>query len=255
MKARNFVNPNAPPASAAAPCVYGIHPVEVWLRAHPARLRMVHYEPRNAQRFSELLRRAADAGVATRASQEDVLTAMAGTRRHQGVVATAAPYPYAEPDALAAATARLLIAADQLQDTHNLGALLRTAAAVGAGGVITPKDNCVPVTAAVESAAAGAAAVIPVYRVTNLSRTLQVLKQHGYWIVGLVPHGGIDLFKFTAPDRVLLVVGGETGMRPLVAKQCDFTVSIPMYGPVESLNASVATAIMAYELRRQWPVA
>jgi len=255
MKARNFVNATGPSAPHQQPCVYGIHPVSEWLRACPVRLRTVHYEPRSAHRLAELLRRAESVGVAARPSDERALAAMAGTPHHQGVVASAAPFPYGEPDALSTTTAQLLLAADQLQDPHNLGALLRTAEAVGAGGVITPKDNSVPVTATVEAAAAGAAALIPVYRVTNLTRTLQAVKKRGYWIVGLMAHGGIDLFQFSAPDRVILVVGGETGMRPLVARQCDFAVSIPMFGRVESLNASVAAAIIAYELRRQWWVA
>ena len=89
-------------------------------------------------------------------------------------------------------------------------------------------------------------------RVTNAVRTLQILKERGYWSIGLIPRRGTDLYQLECPDRVVVVVGGETGMRPLVAKHCDFATSIPMFGQVESLNASVAVAIVLYELRRRW---
>jgi 23S rRNA (guanosine2251-2'-O)-methyltransferase len=157
-----------------------------------------------------------------------------------------------ELDRLIERMPRLLVMADQMQDPHNLGALLRTAEAAGAGGVIIPKDGSVAITATVEAAAAGAAALVPVCRVTNAVRTLQTLKEHGYWSIGLIPRHGTDLYQLECPDRVVVVVGGETGMRPLVAKHCDFATSIPMFGQVESLNASVAAAIVLYELRRRW---
>lgn len=192
------------------------------------------------------------AGVALQPSDSQSLTALAGTVRHQGVVALVAPFPYAEFDRLIERMPRLLVMADQMQDPHNLGALVRTAEAAGAGGVIIPKDGSVAITATVEAAAAGAAALVPVCRVTNAVRTLQTLKERGYWSVGLIPRHGTDLYRLECPDRVVVVVGGETGMRPLVAKHCDFATSIPMFGQVESLNASVAVAIILYELRRRW---
>ena len=144
-----------------------------------------------------------------------------------------------------------MLLADRIQDPHNLGAILRTAEAVGAGAVLIPKDGSVGVTATVEVAAAGAAALVPVGRITNAARALQQLKEAGYWTVGLIARSGIDLYQFDPPERVVVVVGGETGMRPLVAKHCDFAVSIPMRGKVESLNASVATAVVLYELARR----
>jgi 23S rRNA (guanosine2251-2'-O)-methyltransferase len=146
---------------------------------------------------------------------------------------------------------RLLVVADRLQDPHNLGALLRTAEGVGAGGVILPKDGAAAVTAAVEAAAAGAAALVPVCRVTNVVRTLHALKDAGYWSVGLVPRVGLGLYDAALPDRVAVVVGGEAGMRPLVAGACDFKVAIPMRGRIDSLNASVAAAVLLYELLRR----
>lgn len=181
-----------------------------------------------------------------------MLNRVAGTTRHQGIVASAGPFPYVELPAVLERQPSLLVLADQLQDPHNLGAVLRTAEAVGAGAVLIPKDSSVAVTPVVEAAAAGATALVSVSRVTNAARTLQRLKACGYWNVGLVPRGGTELFRFAAPNRVVVVVGGETGLRPLVAKQCDFRVSIPMRGRIESLNASVAVAIVVYEILRQW---
>jgi len=108
------------------------------------------------------------------------------------------------------------------------------------------------VTPAVEAAAAGAAALVPVCRVTNSARTLHMLKENGYWIVGLAPRGGTSLYDVSFPEKLVIVVGGETGMRPLVAKQCDGLVTVPMVGRIESLNASVAAAVVLYESLRQF---
>lgn len=185
-------------------------------------------------------------------SDQEALTRVAGTPHHQGVIADTVPFPYAELVDVLQRTPRLLVVGDQIQDPHNLGAVLRTAEAVGAGGLIVPKDGSVPVTPVVEASAAGAAARVAVCRVTNIARTLETLKQHGYWSIGLVPKGGVDLYDLDVPERAVVVIGGEAGMRPLVAKRCDFAVSIPMFGQIESLNASVAAAIVLYELVRKW---
>jgi 23S rRNA (guanosine2251-2'-O)-methyltransferase len=251
VKRRNLVNPGRP-AAMGDRCIYGTHPVTTWLQARPTLLHSVHYEARFAERVATALGLAAQAHVRYEACSDETLTRMAGTPRHQGIVATTAPFPYAELEHVIETPARLLVLADQIQDPHNLGAMLRTAEAVGAGAVLIPKDSSVGVTATVEAASAGAAALLPVCRVTNAARALQQLKAGGYWTVGLVAHRGVELYQFDPPDRVVVVVGGETGMRPLVAKHCDFAVSIPMRGRVESLNASVATAIVLYELTRRW---
>jgi len=185
----------------------------------------------------------------------EVLNALAGGARHQGIVAVASAFPYVELEQLLGAAPRLLIVADQIQDPQNLGALLRTAEGAGAGGVIIPKDGSVGVTAAVEASASGAAALVPVSRVTNAARALQVLKSNGYWSVALTPRAGVSVYDVQLPEHVVVVVGGEAGLRPLVSKQCDFVVSIPMYGRTESLNASVAAAVVVFELRRRWGTA
>lgn len=223
-----------------------------WLHAAPTQLRSVHYEARFPERVEEILALAVKAQIRREACSDETLTRLAGTPRHQGIVATAAPFPYAALEVVLEPPPRLLLLADQIQDPHNLGAIVRTAAAVGAGAVLIPKDSSVGVTATVEVAAAGATALLRICRITNAARTLQQLKSAGYWIVGLIARDGVDLYEFDPPERLVVVVGGETGMRPLVAKQCDFTVSIPMRGKLESLNASVATAVVLYELERRW---
>jgi 23S rRNA (guanosine2251-2'-O)-methyltransferase len=222
------------------------------VRAQPTQVIAVHYESRATNRLAGLLRTAGAAGVAVLASDERQLTSLAGTNRHHGVVAALRPFPYMELDHVISNRHELLVLADQIQDPHNLGALIRTAEAVGAGAVILPKDGAVPITATVEAAAAGAAALEPVCRVTNVARTLLALKQRGYWSVALVPRGGSDLYLADLAQPAVIVVGGEAGMRPLVAKHCDVAVSIPMRGKVESLNASVAAGVALYELFRRW---
>ena len=202
--------------------------------------------------MAALLQMASAARVGLQGCNAQQLASLAGTGRHQGVVAIVKPFPYAELDQVVAGRPRLLVVADQIQDPHNLGALIRTAEAVGAGAVILPKDGAVPITAAVEAAAAGAAALEPVCRVINVARTLAALKQSGCWTMALVPSGGLDLYQADLPQPLVVVVGGEAGMRRLVAKQCDVAVSIPMCGKGESLNASVAAAVTLYELFRRW---
>lgn len=251
VKREKFVNAPAR-AGEGSRWIYGHHPVAEWLRARPTLLRRVQYDPRQATRYADLLALARTARLPASVATDEILTRCAGTRHHQGIVAETGAFPYADLDQVLQAKARLLVLADQLQDPHNLGALLRTAAAVGAGAVIIPKDGSAMVTPAVEAAAAGAAAIVPVCRVTNAARALEMAKRNSYWSIGLVPSRGIDVYDLEAPERALVVLGGETGMRPLVAKGCDFVVSIPMHGPIESLNASVAAAIVLYELLRKW---
>jgi 23S rRNA (guanosine2251-2'-O)-methyltransferase len=249
MKRRHFANRDAPPAPGY---LYGVHPIAAWLRCRPERLRVLHYDAQAAPRLEALLQAATAAGVALSPCNAERLRALVGEVRHQGVVAGGSPFPYAALEAILPAAPRLLLAADHIQDPQNLGALLRTAAAVGAGAVLVPRDAAVAVTAAVEASAAGAAARVPVCRVGNLVRALTGLKEQGYWSVGLLPRAGVDLYRFEPPARVLLVVGGESGMRALVVRRCDWRVSIPMRGETESLNAAVAAAVAAYEIWRRW---
>lgn len=228
--------------------LHGAHVIGEWLRARPSRIRVLLHDNRGSAEQRTVLDLAQAAGVATRAVSGDEIERHAASKRHQGLVAECAPFPYAELDDLLPQAARLLVIVDQLQDPHNLGALIRTAAAAGAGALIAPKDGCVGVTPAVEAASAGCSAWLPICRVTNLVRSLDQLKEAGYWTVGLMPRAETNLYRFEPPDKIALVLGGEGGVRPLVARQFDFTVSIPMSERVESLNASVAGALAMYQL-------
>jgi len=171
---------------------------------------------------------------------------------HQGVVALLRAYEYADWHRLVAQKPACLVLADQITDPRNLGALVRSAEAGGAGGVVIPQDRSASVTAVVAKAAAGATAFVPVARVVNLARALGDLKDAGYWLVGLDASAEQSLFDFSFPELCGLVVGAEgKGLRPLTRATCDHLVSIPMVGRVGSLNVSVAAAVALYERLRQ----
>jgi len=172
-------------------------------------------------------------------------------RHHQGLVAITGEYPYWELDAALkkAGEAPLIVALDEITDPHNLGAIVRSAVAFGAGAVITLKDRAAPVTNVVVRASAGTTEHARIVRVTNLSRTLDDLKQRlDVQIVGLAGDGDVSIDALPeAPFGRVIVIGSEgSGLRPLVRKQCDLVATIPMVGPVESLNASVAAGIALF---------
>ena len=153
---------------------------------------------------------------------------------------------------LPATPQRLLLMLDGVQDPHNLGACLRSAEAVGVDAVVVPKDRAVGLTPVVRKAAAGAAERVPVSAVTNLVRTLEKLKQLGYWVVGLAGDAEEDLYEVDLTGPLVVVMGGEAeGLRRLTRETCDRLVRIPMTGQIESLNVSVATAVCLYEAYRQ----
>jgi 23S rRNA (guanosine2251-2'-O)-methyltransferase len=184
-------------------------------------------------------------------AEDPKLITLAGTSRHQGVVASACEFPYTSSEATLQERPSVVLIVDRVQDPRNLGAILRTAAAVQAGGVILPKDGSVQITATVEGAAAGAAARIPISRVPNLVRLVNQLKALDYWVVALDAQGNTKVYDFVPSKRTAVVVGGEAGVRPLLLKSCDHVVSIPMPGQVESLNVSVAAAVLLYEIYRR----
>lgn len=182
---------------------------------------------------------------------------MSSTKAHQGVLAFVSPKEYAEvEDILKAAELKnqppFIIILDEIADPHNLGSILRTADAVGAHGVIIPKRRAVGLTAAVSKASAGAIEYVPVARVTNLVQTIENLKQHNIWVVGTDSSGEKPFYQNDLKGAIALVIGSEgEGMSRLVRESCDFTVNIPMQGSISSLNASVAAAIVMYEVLRQ----
>ena len=185
------------------------------------------------------------------------LSQLSQTGRHQGVIAYAAAYDYAEvEDMLELARERgedpFLILLDGIEDPHNLGAILRTAECAGVHGVIIPKRRAVGLTAVVARASAGALAHMPVHKTVNLAALLDTLKERGVWIFGAEADGTVDLYDADFAGPTALVIGSEgEGISRLVRQKCDFIVSIPMRGKVNSLNASNAAAVLLFEAVRR----
>jgi 23S rRNA (guanosine2251-2'-O)-methyltransferase len=184
------------------------------------------------------------------------LQRLLGDVAHLGVAADITPLPPGTEDqllaALQSASAPLLLALDGVQDPHNLGACLRSADACGALAVIVPRDRAAQVTPAVRKVAVGAAETTPVVAVTNLVRTLKLLKQAGLWVVGADAAGEKSAYQADLKGPVVLVLGAEgTGLRHLTRQNCDFLVRLPQLGAVESLNVSVAAGMLLYEAVRQ----
>jgi 23S rRNA (guanosine2251-2'-O)-methyltransferase len=184
------------------------------------------------------------------------LDQMSETGKHQGVIAYAAAYEYAEvEDILNIAKEKneppFILILDNIEDPHNLGAIIRTANLCGAHGVIIPKRRAVGLTATVAKTSAGAINYTPVAKVTNLSNTIEELKEQGMWFV-CADMGGELMYKLDLKGPIGLVIGSEgEGVSKLVKEKCDFVASIPMKGDIDSLNASVAAGVLAYEIVRQ----
>ena len=184
------------------------------------------------------------------------LDQMSETRKHQGVIAYAAAYEYAQvEDILAAAREKneppFVFLLDNIEDPHNLGAIIRTANLAGAHGVIIPKNRAVGLTATVAKTSAGAINYTPVARVTNIGATIEELKKEGMWFV-CADMTGTTMYDLDLKGSIGLVIGSEgDGVGRLVKERCDFVASIPMKGDIDSLNASVAAGVLAYEIVRQ----
>ena len=205
----------------------------------------------------ELAGIAKDKGILVQEVEPQRLAQLAPGQRHQGVVAMASPVEYAEvEDILAAAEAKgeapLLVVLDELEDPHNLGAVLRSVDAAGAHGVIIPKRRSCPLSTTVAKTSAGAVEYVPVARVANLAQTLDKLKKAGVWVAGCDMDGTENYFEASLKGPLALVIGGEgRGLGRLVKEHCDFLVRIPLQGHVNSLNASVACSLVLYEAVRQ----
>jgi len=183
---------------------------------------------------------------------ERLLSEAAGTRDHQGVVAWCEPFRYADAYELAGAEAPLLVCLDQVTDPHNLGAVVRSAEGAGATAVVIPAHGAVRVTPAVCRASAGAVEHLPIAVVPNLARYLGDVKSNDLWAYAADAEGTVSVWNADLTGGVALVLGAEgRGVRPLVRRTCDATVSIPLGGKVSSLNVSVAAAVLLFEARRQ----
>ena len=235
--------------------VHGIHAVREALAAENPRVDKILVRRRNLNpRLQEIVESARRLGIPIQFEDPRRSSGAHRRPRHSEVsarVSGAAPVPL---ERILRPRPSLLLAVDGVQDPNNLGALLRTAEAVGVGGVLIPRRRSCSITPSVVTASAGAALHLKICRVSNLSRTLDQLKQAGFWIVGLDPSGSTSLNRIDATLRLVLVVGGEhQGLRRLVRRQCDFLAALPMRGRVASLNLSVAAGVMLYHVSLRRP--
>jgi 23S rRNA (guanosine2251-2'-O)-methyltransferase len=242
---------------SATSIVYGLHAVRALLARSPARLRRLYVDARRDDpRMRELLQLANQGGTAAERVDARQLIARVGDANHQGVVAEIEPLPAWHEDelvaAVSAASAPLVLVLDGVQDPHNLGACLRTADACGALAVVVPRDRAAGMNATVRKVAAGAAENVPLATITNLARTLKLLKDAGQWIVGADMAGTQYAWQADFTGSKAIVMGGEgEGLRELTRKSCDFLVRLPQLGTVESMNVSVACGMLLYEAVRQ----
>lgn len=206
--------------------------------------------------IGKIIAQCRDAGISIKDVDSRKLDFMCGGENHQGVAATVAAHSYASVDDIfEVADSRgekpFIIICDEIEDPHNLGAIIRTAECAGAHGIIIPKRRCATLSYAVSKTSAGAIEYMPVARVSNLSSTIDELKKRGVWIYGADMIGN-DWCQTDFRDAMALVIGSEgNGLGRLIREKCDFTISLPMMGQINSLNASVAAGIMMYEVTRQ----
>jgi 23S rRNA (guanosine2251-2'-O)-methyltransferase len=236
--------------------IFGFHAVTARLRHEASSVEEIYIDAeRHDRRMQDLLRAAKDFNVRIIHADDQRLSNMVGTRRHQGVVAKAGELSLARNlDELLDAIdgPPLLLILDGVTDPHNLGACLRVADGAGAHAVIAPKDRAVGLNATAAKVASGAAETVPYITVTNLARTMRELKERDVWLIGTSDDAEKGLYEADFSGAVGLVMGSEgEGMRRLTRENCDVLVNIPMFGSVESLNVSVASGVCLYEARRQ----
>jgi len=242
--------------------LYGIHPVYEALAAGRRRIHEIYLvKEKNIGRFDRILTLAESRGIARRVIKPGDFNGLVGAARHQGVAARVSPYlPAPFTDLLQTTRSPngnfFLLLLDNILDPQNLGAVIRTAVCAGVDGVVVPKDRSASPTPAVSKASAGALEHVRLSVVTNLVQTIKACQQNGMWIIGLQKEAPLSLYAGDLTGSIALVLGGEQkGLRPLVKSNCDFLLSIPQQGPVDSLNAATAAAIAMYETVRQRRVA
>jgi 23S rRNA (guanosine2251-2'-O)-methyltransferase len=236
--------------------LFGFHAVTVRLKTAPASVIEVHVDAtRRDARMRQFVERAREAGARMIESDDARLAQLAGTSRHQGVVARVSPLPqHHDLDELldGVAGAPLILVLDGITDPHNLGACLRVADGAGVHAVVAPKDHAVGLNATVAKVASGAAETVPYLMVTNLARTLNELKERDIRIVGTSGDATTSLFDADLRGPLALVLGAEgPGLRQLTRRTCDALVRVPMQGAVASLNVSVAAGVCLFEALRQ----
>ena len=237
--------------------ICGINPVKEALRGTRRVFELFVAEGAADQRVGKLSELANEKGIPVRRRSKTDITRLAGTDHHQGAALRIESFSYADLDDVISSwkekgTEAIVVVLDGIQDPHNLGALIRSAASAGAECVIIPRDRAAGVTATAEKVAAGAAETVPIAQVTNIAATLEQLKGAGFWIYGADEKSSQSLYRQKLTGNIALVIGGEgEGIRPLVRKKCDVVFSIPLSGGVGSLNASVAGGIAMFEAVRQ----
>jgi len=238
----------------------GIHAVREALEAGHAFDRIVIARGRQDTRVEEIVQLARGRNIPLRFEDRGQLDRLAGSKDHQGVVALAAARSAATLEEILAAAnpgagrgqKGLIVLLDGVEDPHNLGAIIRTALASGAHGVVIPERRSAGLTDTVARASAGALAHLPVAKVTNLAQSMEELKEAGYWLIGLDEDADKSYTQADYTSPVGIVLGGEgKGLHDLTRKRCDFVVSLPTTGPVKSLNVSVAAGVVLFEALRQ----
>jgi 23S rRNA (guanosine2251-2'-O)-methyltransferase len=228
------------------PVLIGIHPVVEALRARRPLERILIARGLAGPRIQEIVDLARESDTPVRFEDRGALDRLATVKSHQGVIALGSAKQYADLSDVVPHS-KLLVALDGVEDPHNLGAIIRTAHAAGAGAVIIPERRAAGLTDVVAKAAAGAIEHLPIVRVTNINTTLRSLKDMGYFIYGLDERGHTAYNKVKWADHSVIVMGAEgNGLHDLVKKNCDMLLSIPMAGQIASLNVSVATGVVLF---------
>lgn len=238
--------------------LYGIHPVFEAMKAGRRRFNEIYIAKEKIPlRLEPVMELAAKLGIPVKMVSRSRLETMSGTELHQGIGASVSQYPLSELSDILSGSQKMLqntyfLILDSVEDPQNLGALIRTALCAGTSGIIIPKNRAASPTPAASKASAGALEHARITIVTNLVSTIQTLKQYGFWIVGTDMSARESIFSIDLAFPAAVVIGSEgKGIRPLVKKNCDLLVSIPQCGPVSSLNASAAGAVILYEIFRQ----
>lgn len=238
--------------------LYGIHPVIEALKAGRRDFVEIYFAAEKISgRLLQATALAESRGIPVKKVSAAQLRAITGSEMHQGIGAGVSPYPLADLDIILNRSAgegdrHFLLLLDNILDPHNFGALVRTAECVGIGGIIMTRDRSAPPTPTVSKASSGALEHVLLARVTNLTSTIKELKAERIWIAGMDRASAQSVFRSDLTDSLAIIIGGEEkGIRPLVKQNCDFLVSIPQAGRVESLNASAAGAVVMYEAYRQ----
>jgi len=239
--------------------IFGINPLLEALKSQKEGIeKVVIAQGRGGAAVQKILNLAKQRMIPVEFRERGYLDRWAGHKYHQGVVGLCETFDYVSVDDVIANRHvdfknNLILILDSITDPQNLGSLIRAAHCFGANGIIIPENRSASVTTAVVKASAGAAHHIPIAMVVNLSNTIEYLKKKGFWIYGTDPVSGKYVSSFDYKGHIGLVMGSEgRGIRPLIKKKCDFLLSIPMMGKIDSLNVSVAAGIILYEILRAW---